>query len=159
MDAVVHRVVDVVEHLHAPRKTLGTRTRDTHLSESVEPEVPQLKPISLFALQESVKFRMHLSEEVAVLDRERVSLESINADRYDLVLVQDDAAMLLPTRNLKALRVGEVDQLAMLGGVQDHYKNFLLKPDTLFRGCLMGSSIKILQDLKRNFYQMNRMIV
>lgn len=57
---------------------------------------------------------MNLSEEVPVLDRQRMRLVSVDAHRDDLALVQDDAAMLLPAGNLKALRVGEVDQLAVL---------------------------------------------
>jgi len=63
---------------------------------------------------------MHLTEEIAVLDCKRVSLESIDADCDDLVLVEDHAAMLLAAGDLKALRMGEVDQLGVFGGVQDH---------------------------------------
>lgn len=40
MDAIVHRVVDLVEALHAPWHTLGARTRDTHLSMAIETKVP-----------------------------------------------------------------------------------------------------------------------
>jgi hypothetical protein len=43
--------------------------------------------------------------------------------------------MLLAARDLKALRMGEVDQLAVLFQVQVH-DYFLIKPDTLFRGCI-----------------------
>jgi len=63
---------------------------------------------------------MHLTEEIAVLDCKRVGLESIDADSDDLVLVEDHAAMLLAAGDLKALRMGEVDQLGVFGGVQDH---------------------------------------
>ena len=63
---------------------------------------------------------MHFPKQVAVLDGKRVRLESIDADREDSVLVDDHAAMLLPARDLKALRVCEVNQLAVLVWVQDH---------------------------------------
>jgi hypothetical protein len=43
--------------------------------------------------------------------------------------------MLFAAWDLKALRVGKVDQLAMLFWIQVHYY-FLFKPDTLFRGCI-----------------------
>jgi hypothetical protein len=49
-----------------------------------------------------------------VLDRKRMRLESIDADRNDSVLVQDQTAMLLAPRDLKALGIGKVDQLAVL---------------------------------------------
>ena len=52
-----------------------------------------------------------------MLDGQRVRLESIDADRKDLVLVQDDAAMPLPSRDLKALGLSKVDQLAVLFGI------------------------------------------
>jgi hypothetical protein len=63
---------------------------------------------------------MNFTEEITVLHGQRVRLESIDADRKDSVLVHDHAAMLLSARDLNALRVCEVDQLAMLFGVQDH---------------------------------------
>ena len=72
---------------------------------------------------------MDFPEEVAVLDCKRMGLESIDADSKDLILAQDDAAMLLPARDLKALRVGEVDQLAVLFRV--YHKGTSSKPDTL----------------------------
>lgn len=78
---------------------------------------------------------MHLTKEVAMLDGKRVSLESIDSDSDDLVLVEDDTAMLLAAWNLKALRVSKVNQLAMLFWIQVHYY-FLFKPDTLFRECI-----------------------
>ena len=56
---------------------------------------------------------MNLTEEVAVLDRKGMRLESIDADRDDSILMENDAAMLLAPRNLKALRMGELNQLAV----------------------------------------------
>jgi hypothetical protein len=40
MDAIVHRVVDLVEDLCTPWETLWTGARDSHLPKRVEPEVP-----------------------------------------------------------------------------------------------------------------------
>ncbi len=114
MDAIVHRVEDPAEYLGTPRKALRAWARDTHLPVRVEAEVPQLKIILAVAFQEGIKFGVYLTEEIAVLDRKRMRLESIDADRNDSVLVQDQTAMLLAPRNLKALGIGKVDQLAVL---------------------------------------------
>ncbi|WP_254556734.1 hypothetical protein, partial [Salmonella enterica] len=86
-------------------------TRDTHLPKRVESEVPKFKTFFPIALQERIKFGVDFSEEVAVLDGQRVRLESIDAHREDSVLMDDHAAMLLSARDLKALRVCEVNQL------------------------------------------------
>lgn len=133
MDTIIHGVTDLIKDLHTPRHTLRTRTRDTHLTKRVESEVPKFKTFLPVALQECIKFGVNLSKEIAVLDGQWVCLESIDANRKDSVLVYDHAAMFLPARDLKALRVCEVNQLAVLVGVQDHYINFLFKPNTLFR--------------------------
>ena len=87
-----------------------------------------------------------------MLDGQRVRLESIDANREDSVLMDDHAAMLLPARDLNALRVCEVNQLAVLVGVQDHYINFLFKPNTLFSGLLFGCPLEISLDFKRMFW-------
>lgn len=90
----------------------------------VEPKVPQLKPIPAVALEEGIKFGVNLAKKITVLDCKGMRLESIDADCKDLVLVQNHAAMLLAAGDLKALRVGEVDQLAVLFRVY-HNKNFI----------------------------------
>ena len=56
---------------------------------------------------------MNLTEKVAVLDRKGMRLESIDADRDDSILMENDAAMLLAPRDLKALRMSELNQLAV----------------------------------------------
>jgi hypothetical protein len=76
---------------------------------------------------------MHLTEEVAVLDGKRMRLETIYANGKDSVLVQDDAAMLLPARNLKTLRIGEVNQLAVFFRI-NHDKDSCSIPTLLFMG-------------------------
>lgn len=55
-----------------------------------------------------------------MLDGKRVRLESIDPYGKNLVLVHDDAAMLLAAWNLHALLVGKRDQLLMFRGFQDH---------------------------------------
>lgn len=62
---------------------------------------------------------MDFTEEVAVLDREGMRLESIDSYRDDSILMENDAAMLLAPRDLKALRMRELNQLAVFRWVQD----------------------------------------
>lgn len=87
MDAIVHGVVDLIEDLRAPRETLWAWSRDTHLTKRVESEVPKFKILFPITLQEGIKFGMNLSEKIAVLDGQRVRLESIDAYCKDLILV------------------------------------------------------------------------
>jgi len=101
---------------------------------AVESEVPKFQAVLQVAPQEGIKFRMNLSKLIAVLDRERVGLESIHPDRKYLVLVQNDAAMLLPPWDLKASRISEINQLAVL--LQVNHEIVLFKLDTLFRGAM-----------------------
>lgn len=86
-DAFCGGVIDVVEQLDAPRKALGAGSSHSHLTESIEPEVPQFDVILQVAAQERIKFRVDLAKLIAVLDGKRVGLESIDSDCHDLVLV------------------------------------------------------------------------
>ena len=60
-----------------------------------------------------------------MLDGKRVGLETIDANCKDLILVKNDAAMLLAARDLKTPRMSEVDQLAVL--LQVYHDIFLVQ--------------------------------
>lgn len=130
MHPVIHGVDDPVEDLHAPRKALGTRTGHPHLSVRVEAEVPEFDPALLVAPQQGIKFRMNLIEKIAVLCGERVRLVAVGANGNDSLLGNDDGAMLLPTRDRKALLHGEVHQLPVLVRI-NHHKDLAVSPNTL----------------------------
>ena len=130
MHPVIHGVDDPVEDLQAPRQALGTRTGHPHLSVSIEAEVPEFDPALLVALQQRIKFRMNLIEEVAVLCGERVRLVSVGANGNDFLLRNDDGAMLLPTRDRKAMLHCEVHQLPVLVRI-NHHKDLAVSPNTL----------------------------
>lgn len=74
-----------------------------------------------------------------MLDSQRVRLESIDAYCEDLVLVQDDAAMPLPTRDLKTLGLSKVDQLAVFFGIY-HNKDLHSIPTLYLSGSITDSS-------------------
>ena len=86
---------------------------------------------------------MHFTKEIAVLDGQWVCLESIDAYCKDLVLVQDDTAMPLPTRDLKTLGLSKVDQLTVLFGIY-HNKDLHSIPTLLFIG--------VFREVNQTFY-------
>lgn len=106
------------------------------MSKGIESEIPQFKTIPAVTFEKCIKFRMNFTKQIAMLDGKRMRLEAIDSNGKNLILVHNDTAMFLATRNLKTFTVGKQNQFLVFGGFQDHLSLF---PDQLGHTYLDGS--------------------
>jgi hypothetical protein len=142
-NTLVSGVPNLVKTPHAPRHTAEARTGHTHLSKPIEANIEKGEsPLALSEFQKCVKFGVHFTKQVAVLQGFGVGLQLICADGFNSALVQNNGDVLLGTGNLQAQGVRNPQQTLNLFRV--HIKNGLrdISPTSRKGGCslLAGSA-------------------
>jgi len=140
-NTLVSGVPNLVKAPHAPRHTAEARTGHTHLSKPIEANIEKGEsPLALSEFQKCIKFGVHFTKQVAVLQGFGVGLQLIRTDGFNSALVQNNGDVLLGTGNLQAQGVRNSQQTLNLFRV--HIKNALrdISPSRRKGGSLLARS-------------------